>query len=121
MTEITIEYPPYLEYVKEIDRKTGEWLQLYEIVHPHIIMKGGYKTAISWSYFFHGVKKRNWSPNRLFYHVHSLDNEMDMDDYLFKVTGKYLFRNLPIVKVGSLWEFYELVGYDYKRQKWAKI
>ena len=27
--------------------------------------------------------------------------------------------DIPTVKVGSLWEFYKLIGYDYKRKRYA--
>ena len=32
--------------------------------------------------------------------------------------GYDLYANVPIIDVNSIWEFYQLVGYDYKKRKW---
>jgi hypothetical protein len=74
-----------------------------------------YRARMSYCYFASGLKKRNWRPSHkkpeIVYSGHREDE--------WKVS--YAPHNMaPVVDVGSIWEFYDLIGYNYKQQRWAK-
>ena len=74
-----------------------------------------YRARMSYTYFASGLKKRNWRPNSKNPHTVYSGNR---EDEWNMVVGRY--ATAPMVDVGSIWEFYDLIGYNYKQQRWAK-
>lgn len=82
-----------------------------------------YRSKVSFDAFFFGVKGRNYAPNGTLYHAKWEDEYNAEHERLRKFLEE---QNHPmidedqLVDVESLWEFYKLIGYDYKKQKWIK-
>lgn len=92
----------------EIDLKNGCKHRRY-IIFP---LDGGkdfcYRSRISYDYFAHGRKRRNWKRDELLYACDHHDGFRRMDD-----------PDAEVVHVDSVWDFYKTIGYDYKKQKWT--
>lgn len=88
----------------------------------------GYRDGLSFNSFFNGLKYRNCRPQKkealqdgTFY------SYMDVHDYASRLkTGKVIAEMLKSdkfdmpkpVDVGSLQEFYDLIGYNRKTKRW---
>lgn len=73
---------------------------------------GGYWEVVSYNAFFHGRKNRNHAP-KFNYHATIGD-----DDFDHKLKYSYHVR-VPNIVVKTIWDFYTLIGYDHKRNKYA--
>ena len=72
--------------------------------------------------FAHSKKRRNYKPDyksrTVLYHFR------DWEDYLrdMKILSQSLnhdpHKDIPLVELGSIKEFFTVIGYDYKRKKW---
>lgn len=109
--------------ISEIDTN-GRHCACYSVQVGH----GKYRETVSFNAFFYSVKKHNRSKNRL-YTVCSLD-EMNIqikslnraieaikktDDDINHVINCFNNRK----KLKSIWEFYEIIGYDYRKKKYV--
>lgn len=69
-----------------------------------------YRSRVSYNSFAHGMKGRNYCPNqknaKLLYHCDHEEMKTWMDP------------NVAIIDVQNLWEFYKLIGYNYKTKKY---
>lgn len=78
-----------------------------------------YRGRVSINSFFFGVKKRNYKKDKVLYHsVYEEEHKMMQEEH------KMLrFGNHPInyIDVDSIWEFYKMIGYDYKKQEWLSM
>jgi len=82
-----------------------------------------YRGRVSFNAFAHGSKHRNYNAKKGFhYYFQSLDTFLiyhnSTRNFFNNVLGKEYCQDIPILTVSSLWEFYKLVGYDYKKKKW---
>jgi hypothetical protein len=102
VTEIGL---PSCEHIRYI------WFTLPDVVGE----KGGYVATISYDYFFHGIKGRNWRPSRK--HARRLYIGR-LPDEIFDNT---ITDGVPQVEVPTVWDFYKLIGYDYKKKKYDPL
>ncbi len=79
----------------------------YKFKLPQVGEKDFYRMTSSYNWFFHGPKRRNELPDRLFTVAHEDER-----------APEFFIKGVELVDVGSLWDFYKAVGYDYKKQKW---
>ena len=70
-----------------------------------------YRSRMSYNAFT-GVKGRCYKRKETLYHC---KHEYEMVGFLGKID-----ESLPMVTANSIWEFYKLVGYDYKKKKWSR-
>jgi hypothetical protein len=106
---------PYIVYVHESNPKGKDRLFKYPLDSGKDF---DYRARVSSNYFFMG-NHRNWKdgacpkgypkPGSIIYSFHH-----DFDPHI-----EYLIKkDTPVIEVGSIWEFYKAIGYDYKKQKW---
>lgn len=72
-----------------------------------------YRGRVSSSAFFHSMRKKNQNNKNLFY-------GRQYNGYEQKQVNEHIahFGPVPITKLKSIWEFYEAVGYDYRKKRW---
>lgn len=74
-----------------------------------------YRSVASYNSFANGIKKRNYGIDR-----RNPKFLWTCGDEHERQSSKLLFPEIPIVDVENIWEFYELIGFDYKTNKWIK-
>lgn len=110
----------------EIDMRSGCKHLRYIRFHLDDNKNFCYRSRTSINAFAHSMKQRNYYPNvknaELLYHLQQWDDLVASNELLKKALGgkETFFDKVPVIDVKNIWEFYELVGYDYKKQKWAK-
>lgn len=111
--------------IVEIDLSDHSHVRLHVLELPTMSDYGEfYRQTTSFTWFFHGRKRRNWSKTRHF-HVSWWD-EFEMQTKLNRKTmAEHCIRGLddtelPTTIHASLWDFYKAVGYDYKTKKWVE-
>lgn len=68
-----------------------------------------YRSRTSYNSFAHGSKDRNYSPNKKqAKFLYCCRHEEEIRE----------FYKIPIVDVKNIWDFYNLIGYDYKNKKY---
>lgn len=69
-----------------------------------------YRSRVSYNAFAYSVKGRCYKPNKknaeFLYHCDHEEEKTWMDE------------SVPIIDVENVWEFYKLIGYDYKKKKY---
>lgn len=113
--------------VTEIELPSCNHLRYIWFTLPDIMEKGGYVAIVSFDSFFHGYSKRrgehgrNWKLKegrkpriitRASYQTLYVAHRPD------EVFGLTISTDAPHVEVATLWDFYKLIGYDYKKQRW---
>lgn len=91
----------------------------------HLDVDGGkdfcYRGRVSFDAFFSGKHKRNWrkDPRRLYHQKQKEEHEMSERIFAnsLRKCGAAKPEAVPEFKVASVWAFYELIGYDYKRKR----
>ena len=74
-----------------------------------------YRGRTSSNAFFHGTNKRNYSDTSLYYGEH-LEDARDKSEVMIECGSSGIdFDNLP--EVESIFKFYEIIGYDYKKKR----
>jgi hypothetical protein len=88
---------------------------------PEVSQHDFYRQVCSFNAFFCGLKGRNWK-NGIYRGVGiipagdwTLYNQAHESDY--NIT-KLPDIDLPIVDVDGIWEFYKIIGFDYKTKKY---
>lgn len=101
--------------VTEIDPKNAYnharyiWFDLPGVTEP-----GGYRAIMSYNAFFSGRKKRNHAPISLLLYTAAIDDDIDfMLKYSYHI-------HVPNIVVKTIWDFYALIGYDHKRNKYER-
>jgi hypothetical protein len=82
-----------------------------------------YRSRVSHDAFFHNPRtKRNRNGRYLYISKHQSEHQIDIDVWnasMERIPGPPdMYANVPRIRVKNLWEFYKLIGYDYKRKKW---
>ena len=82
-----------------------------------------YRSRVSYSAFFHSYKRMRNHTNKFLYiskQVYEFQIDVDTWDYMMKKNPNLpdIYSSVPVVTVKNLWEFYKLIGYDYKTKKW---
>ena len=73
-----------------------------------------YTESISFGSFFESTKRRNDNKHGILYVSHY--------EEIYNTMYKNQDSNLsPLIEVKSLWEFYHIIGYNYKLKKWYFI
>lgn len=101
--------------VTEIDQKTLDHTRYIWFDLPFVCDPGGYIATGSFSAFFHGAqhyKKRNHSPRFLYTVAWGEDL-----DFRLRYDWRYHIHT-PNVVVKTLWDFYKLIGYDHKKNRY---
>ena len=79
-----------------------------------------YRSRTSSNSFFHGRHRRNWKPNPVkpqFLYIKKHIDEFNEE--------KEIKRGIGVEEVGTthylknIWEFYKMIGWDYKNKKWV--
>ena len=95
--------------VTEIELPSCEHLRYIWFTLPSCVDKGGYVAVTSYNSYFCGYKRRrNHGPGRMYV----AREEWEID---------YYFPDVPIVEVDTIWDFYKLIGFDYKRNKYGPL
>ena len=83
-----------------------------------------YRSRVSHGAFFNNYKgkKRNRTDKYLYYAKHLREFQIDLDVWA-KMMKEHpdlpdIYSSVPVVTVKNIWEFYKLIGYDYKTKKW---
>lgn len=107
--------------------KVGESkpIEIMAINMPDIGEPGFYQQSVSFSSFFHGIKKRNWNGD-LLYSIDTWDEFMKfrigMDERLHDrhpdLPEIYKFTDIVF---DSIWDFYKFIGWDYKKKKYTPM
>ena len=79
-----------------------------------------YRSAVSINSFFYGIKRRNQKKKEVLYHCDWEDGHLISEDAWRETHRK---NNIPhkeitYIEVDSIWHFYTLIGYDYKKKKY---
>jgi hypothetical protein len=82
-----------------------------------------YRSRTSHDAFFHSTKKRNRKESLLYTSRHEDEHQLDIAHW-HTMMKKYsnltdIYAEVPVVHVKNLWEFYKLIGYDYKTKKFG--
>ena len=70
--------------------------------------------------FFHSLKKRNHKNKEILYHScheeeHFISERVKKESY---TKYKIPYQEITYIEVDSIWDFYKLIGYDYKKKKY---
>jgi hypothetical protein len=76
-----------------------------------------YRGRVSSNAFFHSPKKRNYSDTSL-YHEKSLEEAVIVSEVLLEYGIEKPIILDEIEQVESIWKFYEIIGYDYKKKRY---
>ena len=82
-----------------------------------------YRSRVSHDAFFRNYKRmRNHTDKFLYISKHTDEFQIDVDAWAFMMNKhpdlSDIYNSVPVVTVKNLWEFYKLIGYDYKTKKW---
>lgn len=87
---------------------------------PSVSEPGFYRQVTSFNAFFNSVRQRNWK-NAIRRGVGTPDGDWTLygatHESEYNMTG-LPDVDLPIVDVHSIWDFYKIIGYDYKKRAW---
>lgn len=88
--------------------------QFFEIVRKPVTDKGGYVEAISLTWFQERELKRAF-PDGAYNH-----RTIKYCSLIYERSGAYReeFPEIPVVQVEGVFEFFKLIGYDYKAQRY---
>lgn len=109
-----------------IDTSNDNWNYLHTIEFD---MDGGqmfcYRSRMSYEAFTNVLKKRNVNKRAKLRYVCKCKVEYDNDVRVWQGTmarnpGIADLYNIPTVKVNSLWEFYNYIGYNYKSKTYME-
>ena len=75
-----------------------------------------YRDAVSYNAFFNSVKQRNWHNGILYYSRD--ETEFYNDAKRLAETLNEEVETYEIIDTGTIWEFYKLIGWDHKSQKY---
>lgn len=83
-----------------------------------------YRSRMSHNAFFHGFKtQRNRNSRYLYTYKHLEEHRWTMESWKRTMSQhpeiKDIYGSVPVVTVKNLWEFYELIGWDYRKKKWS--
>ena len=83
-----------------------------------------YRSRVSHTAFFSNYKRkaRNLSDKYLYHSKHLEEFQIDLDVWA-KMMKEHpdltdIYSSVPVITVKNIWEFYKLIGYDYKTKKW---
>jgi hypothetical protein len=107
------------EIVKRIDLPSCIHAEFHEIQIPEFKDEGFYRTMISYDAFFESPKRRNKNDDYLYLVVTDNTISDSMREKFPDVVKREEERdaNLPRIKHDSLYDFFEYIGYDRKKQK----
>ncbi len=88
---------------------------LYLVPNIGVGEKGAYVAIVSYNSFFYGMKKRNWRPSHQKSPKYTRLYVAHRPDEIFDNT---VTPGVPHEEVSTLWDFYKLIGYDHKAQKY---
>jgi len=74
-----------------------------------------YRSRTSFNAFFYNSKKNRFidKEQKLFYHTYS------EREYTFHSKGEYqIFKNIPVQQCTGVYDFFEKIGYDYKKGRY---
>ena len=102
--------------IKELDKKTKEYVRLHFVSPKQPGEPGFYREAISWSAFAH------WFPKN-FLKTRHCPRRHNKDKMLFVTWGdefeglRHFYKDIPEIHHKSVQDFYDYVGYDRKLKK----
>jgi hypothetical protein len=113
-------------FVKVERRGLGKHLEVHKVRLPEYGEKGNYVQLLSLSAFAHNADKDKnrgcWSPDFLYFgkRWYEFIEDCECWEENARRSGVPLTddRTLPCIEHNSLWDFYQAVGYDYKKKKW---
>ena len=99
---------PLMILCMQIDRHTNEHVRYitFDLDDGKPILC--YRSRVSYSAFAHSLKRRNCSKKHLYVCDHARDR------------ARFMQKNVPMIEVPNLWDFYKLIGYDYKRKRFQE-
>lgn len=117
--------------VIEIDRATSHHLQIHTLWLPLPPEKDFYRQVTSFNAFFHSGRLQgrangpNWSPEKLFSERDWDEYERDCERWIKCLAKDGILsdlddRKLPQLEHQSIWDFYQAIGYEYKKQRWIR-
>jgi hypothetical protein len=79
-----------------------------------------YRCRTSFNTYFHSVKKYNCKSNGyLYYTKQDIEYDIELASWS-KALGFNPHENIQIIELKNIWEFYKLIGYDYKTKKYLE-
>lgn len=100
-----------LHYIMELDLQTHKPVRFFQIDLPAPLYEG-YKQVVSWNAFFHGTRRKNRN-DKFLYTSYSYEEWPYYEGVFYDSQ-----RKIPIIEVDNVWEFYKMIGYDYKTKKY---
>lgn len=75
-----------------------------------------YRSRTSINAFFFGTKRRNEKKGKVLYHS---QNEESYKIHCDCLRNSSVPHDIKVPRnLNSIWEFYKIIGYDYKKRKW---
>lgn len=71
-----------------------------------------YRSRVSANAFFFGGKKRNYTKPKHFLYIEKTEEEFECG------ANMRIIKTPEFIELSSIWEFYKLIGYNYKTKKW---
>ena len=100
--------------VKEI-ASNSEHKRFWRVQIPSFGEPNFYHQVTSFSWFFHGRNKRNYKRDGTLYYACREEEFLEQQKSFAKVG---IVINPEIIDIPSLWEFYKVIGYDYKKKEY---
>jgi len=94
--------------------------RIWRFTVENLLVKNHYRAVTSLSSFFYNTKRRNQKGNKFLYicrRQEEWDSFIEFDKRVCKTIGEN-YQNPKIIPLNSIWQFYKVIGYDYKKQKW---
>lgn len=74
--------------------------------------KDGYRQVVSYNAFFNGERRKNYRLSPRGAETHLYHQQDDIRQFV------ELIPDVPIIDVLDIFDFYKLIGYDYKMREW---
>jgi len=114
--------PLFLIFVSEVDLTRGCEHTRYFRFPLDADTDFCYKSRSMINAFAHSTKRRNYKPTynkrEVLYHFQYWVDHVRTLAIHERCGAKGVGSKVPLIELGSIKEFFEVVGYDYKRKKW---
>jgi hypothetical protein len=100
---------PYRYYVAEIHMNE-------DIRVHHLVTVNGYRESLSVNSFLHGAKSSKVNDRRQIYWCDHHESQ-----HKLRSTYPFSWPSLPNIEHGSVWEFYQYIGGNYKEKRFSEV
>lgn len=102
----------YPKVITEIDRTHGDKHLRYFKLQLPIALGEGYRQVTSWNAFFNGEREKNYKRDAMGRDLMLYHGREDDPTQYTPTPG------VPVIDVLDMWDFYRMIGYDWKKREW---